>query len=108
VSERFQLMQQALGVAEIAKDAMSSGDHPRVADKATEKLTRAILKRAKELLPEDPVMQQLDLEGACMDWSGVRSAMQAVSNALSQERSGPVFAASGPDVRVSRRRSFWW
>ena len=85
MSEVFELMQQARGVAETAKDAMNDARKSpgATADQTTVALTRAILKQAKSLLPNNSLVQSLDLETT--DWSSVRSAMQAVENGLSAE-----------------------
>jgi hypothetical protein len=99
MSELFELMGQASGVAETAKDAMKG--HAQVADKTTEKLARAILDEAKRLLPENRIVQVLSFETSELDWSSVRSVMQATSNALSSEnlsranRRGPAIAIGG-------------
>jgi hypothetical protein len=83
MSEVFDLMGQANDVAETAKDAMKG--HSRVADKTTERLARTILEEAKRLLPNSRVVQSLSFESGELDWSSVRSVMQAASNALSSE-----------------------
>jgi hypothetical protein len=82
MSEIFELMHHALQVAETAKDAMG---HSLAADKTTESLARKILDEAKRLLPQNAVLQAVSLpQGRDLDWTSVRSAMQAAANALSE------------------------
>jgi hypothetical protein len=101
MSELFELMGQAGHVAETAKDAMKG--HARVADKTTEKLARTILDEAKRLLPNNRVVQSLGFENSELDWSSVRSVMQAAANALSNESVAransrrPAIAIGGPN-----------
>jgi hypothetical protein len=82
MSELFELMHHAREVAETAKDAMG---HSLAADKTTETLARTILAEAKRLLSRNVVLNALDLpQGSDLDWTSIRSAMQAVANALSE------------------------
>ena len=82
MSELFELMNHALQVAETAKDAMG---HSLVADKTTEILARKILDETKRLLPQNAVLQAISLsQDRDLDWTSVRSAMQAAANALSE------------------------
>jgi hypothetical protein len=99
MSEIFDLMGQANDLAETAKDAMKG--HGLIADKTTQGLARTILEEGKRLLPNDRVVQSLSFENNDLDWSSVRSVMQAVSNALSSEnrrvsRQGPSTQVGGP------------
>lgn len=82
MSEIFELMHQARQVAETAKDAMA---HSLVADKTTETLAHTILTEAKRLLPGNRLVQSLTLVEVDIQWVSVRSAMQAVNEALSRE-----------------------
>ncbi len=83
MNEVFDLMGQADALAETAKDVMKAG--VLVADRASQTLARAILDRSKTLLPGDRVVRALEFENGELDWSSIRSVMQAVSNALSGE-----------------------
>jgi len=97
MSELFELMHHALQVAETAKDAMG---HSLVADKTTETLARKILDEAKRLLPQNAVLRALDLpQDRDLDWTSVRSAMQAAANALSE--------ANISRANVARRTTQW-
>jgi hypothetical protein len=79
MSDLFDLAAQAREVAETAKEAM---DHSLVADKTTESLARTILEEAKRLLPQDQIVKSVNLPSEDAGWVSVRSAMQAVANAL--------------------------
>ena len=83
MGEVFDLMGQANDVAETAKDAMHA--KVLVADKTSQTLARTILKEAKTLVPNNRVVTALEFENGELDWSSIRSVMQAVSNALSSE-----------------------
>jgi hypothetical protein len=75
MSEFLDLRDQANDVAETAKDAMKN--HGLVADKTTQTLSRTIPEESKRLLPNDRVVQSLTFEVSDLDWSSVRSVMQA-------------------------------
>lgn len=86
MSEIFELMQHANNVAQTAKDAMAS--QSLAADKTTDGLTRTILEEAKRLLPRNKVLAAISLPtSGDLPWTSVRSAMEAVSDALSEENS---------------------
>ena len=76
MSEVFDLMGQANDVAETAKDAMKA--KVLVADRTSQTLARTILKEAKTLVPDNRVVAALDFEIGELDWSSIRSVMQAV------------------------------
>jgi hypothetical protein len=80
MSEIFDLMHQALEVVQTAKDAMG---HSLAADATTQSLARTILDEAKRLLPNDRIVQSVNLPSGDAEWVSVRSAMQAVANSLS-------------------------
>jgi hypothetical protein len=85
MSELFELMHHAMDVAQTAKDAMG---HSHAADKTTEALTRKILEESKRLLPHNAILGAISLRSdGDLSWTSVRSAMEAVANALSQENS---------------------
>jgi hypothetical protein len=99
MSELFELMHHAQQVAETAKDAMG---HSLVADKTTELLARKILDEAKRLLPRNAIIQAINLpQDHDLDWTSVRSAMQAASNALSEANISQANAAN------ARRTTPW-
>jgi hypothetical protein len=82
MSELFDLATQARHVAETAKEAMG---HSLVADKTTETLARTILEEAKRLLRRDRILEAVTLPSGEAGWVSIRSAMQAVANALTSE-----------------------
>lgn len=88
MSEISGLNRQAKDVVETAKDAMKS--RGLIADRTTQTLSRTILEEAKRRLPENRILAALNFEEGELDWSSVRSVMQAVSNALSSEYSEQV------------------
>jgi len=103
MSELFELMHHAREVAETAKDAMG---HSLAADKTTEALARTILLEAKRLLTRNAVLNSLDLpQGSDLDWTSIRSAMQAVANALSEAN---VEASRSASHAASNRRGTPW
>jgi hypothetical protein len=103
MSELLELMHQARQVAETAKDAMEMATS-LVADKTTEKLAHVILKEAKTLLPGNGLVQSLTLSETDLPWVSVRSAMQAVHEALSQEYHG----RNQANARTSRGPNSPW
>ena len=96
MSEIFDLLHQARAVAQTAKDAMG---HSLAADKTTQSLSRIILEEAKRLLPQDKVVQSLSLPTEDADWVSVRSAMEAVANALSAKHAAASYAANARRTR---------
>ena len=102
MSEIFELMHQAGEVAETAKDAMP---HSLPVDKTTEKLAREILAAAKEALPDHRILKSLNFEPGDVSWVSVRSAMQAVKEALSSENMARVRAKN--TQRPKARRGPW-
>jgi hypothetical protein len=96
MSEVFDLMHQALEVVQTAKDAMG---YSLAADKTTQSLARTILDEAKRLLPNHKIVQSLSLPPDDADWVSVRSAMQAVANALSSQNMSAVRAANARRMR---------
>lgn len=97
MSDVFDLMHQARGVAETAKDAMA---HSLAADKTTESLALAILAEAKRLLPSNGIVQSISFLPGDVSWVSVRSAMQAVHNALSSENFARIQAANARGGRL--------
>jgi hypothetical protein len=91
VSEIFELMHQAGQVAETAKDAMG---HSLAADKTTAALAQVILTEAKRLLPNNRIVASLALPSGDADWTSIRSAMQAVHEALSTEHTAALRQAN--------------
>lgn|SRR5215469_2612993 len=91
MSEVFNLMHQAGEVVQTAKDAM---EHALPADKTTESLAREILSEAKTLLPGSRILQSINFPVGDISWVSVRSAMQAVHQALSQAHSEQLRAAN--------------
>jgi hypothetical protein len=91
MSEVSDLLHQARAVAETAKDAMG---HSLAADKTTQSLAHTILEEAKRLLPGHRIIASLNLPQDDVDWVSVRSAMEAVANALSAENVRRSTAAS--------------
>ena len=102
MSEIFELMHQAGEVAETAKDAMP---HSLAVDKTTERLAREILAAAKEALPDHRILKSLNFEPGDVSWISVRSAMQAVKEALSSENMARVRAKN--TQRPKARRGPW-
>jgi hypothetical protein len=96
MSEIFDLLHQARAVAHTAKDAMG---HSLAADKTTHSLSLVILEEAKRLLPQDRVVQSLSLPTEDADWVSVRSAMEAVANALSAKNAAAIYAANARRMR---------
>lgn len=103
MSEVFDLMHQALEVVQTAKDAMK---HGLPADKTTESLAREILSEAKALLPNIKIVQSINFPEGDVSWVSVRSAMQAVQQALSKEHSAQLRAANR--ANAPRRRLGTW
>lgn len=103
MSEVFDLMHQALEVVQTAKDAM---EHALPADKTTESLAREILSEAKALLPNSRIVQSINLPEGDLSWVSVRSAMQAVHQALSKEHSAQLRAANRANA-TRRPRGPW-
>jgi hypothetical protein len=101
MSEVFDLMHQARGVADTAKDAM---DHSLAADRTTASLAQVILGKAKLLLPSNEIVQSLSFPEGDLSWVGVRSAMHAVYEALSAENSSRRHVAN---ARGARRGGPW-
>ncbi|HLW83482.1 MAG TPA: hypothetical protein VKS20_15700 [Candidatus Acidoferrales bacterium] len=102
MSEIFDLMHQARELAQTAKDAMAA--HSPAADKTTESIARAILSEAKRLLSSNPIIESISFPQGDVSWVSVRSAMQAVCQALSSENSAHIQAAN---ARRTRPRGPW-
>jgi hypothetical protein len=101
MSEVFDLMHQAREVADTAKDAM--GQSP-AADRTTASLAQEILTEAKRLLPSNRIVQSISFAEGDLSWASVRSAMQAVHQALSAENSSRLREANAG----RRQRSGPW
>jgi len=85
MSELIELMQHANNVAETAKEAMARS---LAADKTTDAVTRKILDEAKRVLPRNAILEAIILRAdGDLSWTSVRSAMEAVATALSEENS---------------------
>jgi hypothetical protein len=97
MAELFDLMHQARGVAETAKDAMT---HSLAADRTTASLAQVILNKAKLLLPANEIVQSLSFPEGDLSWVSVRSAMHAVYEALSAENSSRHYAANARGARA--------
>src|SRR5215469_14979226 len=102
MSEILELMHQAAEVAETAKNAMQ---HSLAVNKTTEKRAREILAAAKEALPDHRILKSLNFEPGDVSWVSVRSAMQAVKEALSSENMARVRAKN--TQRPKARRGPW-
>ena len=101
MSEVFDLMHQARGVAETAKDAMA---HSLAADRTTASLAQVILSEATRLLPNNQIVQSIGFAEGDLSWVSVRSAMQAVYEALSAENSSRIRATN---TRGKRAGGAW-
>ncbi len=101
MSEVFDLMHQSREMAQTAKDAMM---HSLAADKTSASLAQVILGEAKRLLPGSRVVQSIEFAEGDISWVSVRSAMQAVHEALSAENSSRIQAAN----RSSRGPGSQW
>jgi hypothetical protein len=97
MSDVFDLMHQARGVAETAKDAMA---HSLAADRTTASLAQVILSEAKRLLPNNQIVQSISFAEGDLSWVSVRSAMQAVHKALSAENSSRMRVANARGRRA--------
>jgi hypothetical protein len=80
MSQKFELMHHAINIAETAKDAMRT-DSVGEPDDATWEIAVNVLKQAQQLLPGNAIVHDLKLTSKL--WVSIRSAMDAVANALS-------------------------
>jgi len=91
MSDRYELGRQASDVAETCKAALE-GRAGNIPDKTTLSLAQNILTQAKGILPGDPLIQNLSLDGE-QTWTGTQSAMRAVANACGKAPATVAFSA---------------
>ncbi len=100
MSEIFELMHHASNVAQTAKDAM---EHSLAADKTTVEIARKIIEEAKRLLPQNTILKAVTLTtSGDLPWTSIRSAMDAIANALSEENT-----SRSSQTSAVRRTSQW-
>lgn len=100
MSEIFELMHHASNVAQTAKDAMGQS---LAADNTTVEIARKIIEEAKRLLPQNAILKMVNLPtSGDLPWTSIRSAMDAVANALSEENT-----SRASQTTTIRRTSQW-
>jgi hypothetical protein len=80
VSEKYELMHHAINLAETAKD-MTRSDKAEAPDDSTLSHAETILSQTKKMLPDNAVVQGLQL--SAKTWPNLRIVMDAAANALS-------------------------
>jgi hypothetical protein len=82
MSEKFDLAEIAKNLAATAKDAMRIEGEPEP-DDVSWGLAQQVLDRSKKILPNDIIVQRVNLERKL--WVSVRSAMEAVAVKLDSQ-----------------------